>query len=81
VAKTSQQHAMAYGVRQPKIAGKYGSRSSRYPQISPWIITTRSSQVEIGYPVLIRKLEDVRDGVKILSNTSRREALVDGKDF
>ena len=45
------------------------------------IITTRSSQVKIGHPIRIRKLEDVRDSVKILSNASRREGLIDGKDF
>jgi ATP/maltotriose-dependent transcriptional regulator MalT len=45
------------------------------------IITTRSSQVKIGHSIRIRKLEDVRDSVKILSNASRREGLIDGKDF
>jgi hypothetical protein len=45
------------------------------------IITTRSSQVEIGHPIRIRKLEDVLDSVKILSNASRREGLIDGKGF
>jgi AAA ATPase domain len=45
------------------------------------IITTRSSQVKIGHPIQIRKLEDMRDGVKILSNSSRREGLLDGKGF
>ena len=43
------------------------------------IITTRSSQVKIGHAIRIRKLEDVRDSVKILSNASRREGLIDGK--
>jgi hypothetical protein len=45
------------------------------------IITTRSSEVKIGHRIRIRKLEDVRDSVKILSNASRREGLIDGKDF
>ena len=45
------------------------------------IITTRLSQVEIGHPIRIRKLEDVRDSLKILSNASRREGLMDGKGF
>jgi hypothetical protein len=45
------------------------------------IITTRSSQVKIGHAIRIRKLEDVRDSVKILSNASRREGLMDGKGF
>jgi hypothetical protein len=41
------------------------------------IITTRSSEVKVGHPIRIRKLEDVRDSVRILS---RREGLIDGKD-
>jgi hypothetical protein len=45
------------------------------------IITTRSSEVKIGHRIQIRKLEDVRDSVRILSNASRREGLTDGKDF
>ena len=44
------------------------------------IITTRSPQVEIGHPQ-IRKLDDVHDSVKILSNASRREGPIDGKGF
>src|SRR6202041_1909867 len=39
------------------------------------IITTRSSQVKIGHAIQIRKLEDVRDSIKILSSTSGREGL------
>src|SRR5450432_3170665 len=45
------------------------------------IITTRSSQVTIGHLIRIRKLENVRDSLKILSNASRREGLIDGKNF
>ena len=45
------------------------------------IITTRWSQVEIGHLIRIRKLENVLDSVEILSNTSRREGLIDGKGF
>jgi len=44
------------------------------------IITTRSSQVKIGHPIQIRKLENVRDSLKILSNISRREGLINGED-
>ncbi|KAN0071560.1 HET domain containing protein [Elaphomyces granulatus] len=44
------------------------------------IITTRSSEVKIGHHIRIRKLEDVRDSVKILSNASRREGLLDDPD-
>ena len=45
------------------------------------IITTRSSQVTIGHLIRVRKLENVRDSLKILSNASRREGLIDGMDF
>jgi hypothetical protein len=45
------------------------------------IITTRLVQVKVGHPIRIGKLEDVRDSVKILSNESRREGLMDGKSF
>ncbi|KAN0078823.1 hypothetical protein V8E54_005336 [Elaphomyces granulatus] len=44
------------------------------------IITTRSSEVKIGHHIRIRKLEDVRDSIKILSNASRREGLLDDPD-
>jgi hypothetical protein len=45
------------------------------------IITTRLSQVKIGHLIRIRKLENVRDSLKILSNASRREGLIDSKSF
>jgi hypothetical protein len=45
------------------------------------IITTRSSQVTIGYQIQIRKLENEKDSLKILLNASRREGLVNSKDF
>ncbi|KAN0075779.1 HET domain containing protein [Elaphomyces granulatus] len=44
------------------------------------IITTRSSEVKIGHRIQIRKLEDVRDSVRILSDASRREGLMDDPD-
>lgn len=45
------------------------------------IITTRSSQVTIGHQIQIRKLENEKDSLKILLNASRREGLINGKDF
>ena len=45
------------------------------------IVTTRSSQVKIGHRIQIRKLENLRDSLKILSNTSGRERLKQGKPF
>ncbi|KAH9211165.1 kinesin light chain [Leptodontidium sp. 2 PMI_412] len=44
------------------------------------IITTRSSQIRIGHPIRIRKLEDVRDSLAILSNASRRSGLMNDPD-
>jgi hypothetical protein len=44
------------------------------------IITTRLSEVRIGHPIQIRKLGNVDDGLEILSNASRRQGLILGKD-
>jgi hypothetical protein len=43
------------------------------------LVTTRSSEVEIGHLRLVTKLGDVRDSLKILSNVSRREGVLDSK--
>ena len=43
------------------------------------LVTTRSSEVEIGHLIQVTKLEDVCDSLKILSSTSYREGLTDGK--
>lgn len=44
------------------------------------LVTTRSSEVEIGHLVYITKLGDVRDSLKILSSTSCRDGLTDNTD-
>ncbi|CZR53592.1 related to calcium-independent phospholipase A2 [Phialocephala subalpina] len=44
------------------------------------LITTRSSQVQIGHLIQVTKLGDLRDSLKILSNASRREGLTDDAD-
>lgn len=44
------------------------------------IITTRSSQVGIGHSIQIRKLGNLGDSLDILSNVSRRQELINGKD-
>jgi AAA+ ATPase superfamily predicted ATPase len=44
------------------------------------IVTTRSSQVKIGHTIYVGKLEDVSDSLEILSSTSGREGLKNGKD-
>ncbi len=43
------------------------------------LVTTRSSEVEIGHLIQVTKLEDVCDSLKILSSISYREGLTDGK--
>ena len=43
------------------------------------LVTTRSSEVEIGHLRHVTKLGDVRDSLKILSNASLREGVLDGK--
>jgi ATP/maltotriose-dependent transcriptional regulator MalT len=45
------------------------------------IITTRSSKVNIGRRIRISKLEDVHDSLRILSDASRREGVLDGEFF
>jgi hypothetical protein len=44
------------------------------------IITTRLSQVKIGHPIRVKKLENISDSLEILSSVSRREGLIDSKD-
>ena len=43
------------------------------------IITTRSSEVKIGHRIRITKLENIQDSLKIISNTSNREGLENGR--
>ena len=45
------------------------------------IITTRSSQVRIGHRIHISKLENLQDSLKIISNTSSRQGLINGEPF
>jgi hypothetical protein len=45
------------------------------------LITTRSAQVQIGHLIQVTKLRDLRDSLKILSNASCREGLIDGKPY
>lgn len=42
------------------------------------IITTRSANVTLGARLHVQKLKDVKDGLKILSNMSRRRGIDDG---
>ena len=43
------------------------------------LLTTRSSEVKIRHLIQVIKLGDVRDSLKILSNASRGEGVMDGK--
>jgi hypothetical protein len=43
------------------------------------LITTRSSQLQLGRPVAVRKLQNVEHGLEILSQTSRRDGLSAGR--
>jgi hypothetical protein len=45
------------------------------------IVTTRLSKVSIGRCMKVGKLEDVRDSLRILSDTSHREGVMDSKWF
>jgi len=45
------------------------------------LVTIRSSEVEIGHLIKVAKLRDIRDSFEILSNTSRREGLMDSKHY
>jgi ATP/maltotriose-dependent transcriptional regulator MalT len=45
------------------------------------IVTTRSAKVNVGRRIKVGKLEDIRDSLQILSNTSHREGVIDGELF
>lgn len=69
----------------PKIPGSKDSNVVDIQQFIPLahhgsiIVTTRSSRVSVGRRLKISKLEDVRDGLQILSNASCREGVMDGE--
>jgi plasmid maintenance system killer protein len=43
------------------------------------IITTRSSQVNIGPRIHVQKLRNIQDGLQILSSTSKRKDIANGR--
>jgi hypothetical protein len=43
------------------------------------LVTTRSSQLQLGRAVAVRKLQDIEDSLEILSQTSKRDNLGAGK--
>jgi hypothetical protein len=42
------------------------------------LITTRSSQLDLGSPVAVKKLQDIKQSLEILSHASRRDGLSGG---
>ncbi|KAH9903875.1 kinesin light chain [Xylariomycetidae sp. FL2044] len=44
------------------------------------IITTRSSEVKIGHGIRVRKMDNMLDGIQILSNASNRQDLIHDTD-
>lgn len=69
----------------PKVQGNMDSTTLNIRNYFPEayqgsiIITTRSSQVEIGHVVQIQKLQNIHDSLEILSNTSKRKGLINGE--
>jgi hypothetical protein len=68
----------------PKISGNLDRSAIDIRQFLPQsdqgsiIITTRSSRVSQGYRVYVQKLLDIKEGLEILSNTSRRKDIAEG---
>lgn len=69
----------------PKVAGNTDDAAIDIRRFLPEvdhgsiIITTRSSKVNVGHRIKIEKLTDVRDSLQILSDTSHRDGVLDGK--
>jgi len=43
------------------------------------LVTTRSSQLQLGRPIAVKKLREIKHSLEILSQTSRRDGLSLGK--
>jgi hypothetical protein len=71
----------------PKVAGNTDKAAVDIRRFLPEtyhgsvIITTRSLKVNIGHRIQIEKLQDVRDSLQILSDTSHRDGIMDSKSF
>jgi hypothetical protein len=69
----------------PKVSGNIDYAKVDIRQFLPEVyhgsilVTTRSSKVTNGRYIRVGKLEDMRDSLQILSDTSRREGVIDGK--
>ena len=69
----------------PKISGNPDSLTVDLRQFLPRsdhgsvVITTRSSQVSLGQYIHIRKLSNIQEGIEILSNTSERKGIENGR--
>lgn len=68
----------------PKIPGETDATSFDIRRFLPEvyhgsiIVTTRSSQINLGHRIRVGKLKDVRDGLQILCDASRREGALHG---
>jgi ATP/maltotriose-dependent transcriptional regulator MalT len=69
----------------PKVPGNSDTSTVDIQQFLPKahhgsiIVTTRSSNVSMGLPIKVGKLEDIRDSLQILSHTSHRKDVMDGE--
>ena len=71
----------------PKIYGNLDRSAGDIRQYLPGsdqgsiIITTEFSRVSQGFRVHFQKLLDIKEGLEILLNTSRRKGIAEGKSF
>ena len=69
----------------PRMSGDADSSAVNIEEFLPeayhgsMIITTRSARVNIGQPLRVTKMEDVRDSLRILSDASGREDAMKGQ--
>jgi ATP/maltotriose-dependent transcriptional regulator MalT len=69
----------------PKLPGRTDSAALELRKYLPEahqgsvIVTTRSSEVQLGHRIRIQKLKDLEDGLRILEHASGRKKLVDSK--
>ena len=71
----------------PKVPGNAGPGVVNIQQFLPEayhgsvIVTTRESKVNVGRPMKVGKLGDIYDSLRILSDTSHRDGVMDGQSI